>query len=207
MTLRITGKKGLCLLLRRLKNRFWNVSTWFSNFLCSLSHIGNSRIASKERFKDEKDCAKVHAEGVRCMVGSISKAWQRLQHLSPTLTNRRKKQKVIVYPFEDGHATVWHRQANNEFSWERNQSKTQKSANTDAFHTRQNVHCVPAAFCIDSQKLKYSPFSRCSPVFLLLDSPLMNWRCWTRLLREKKPKAAAIALPAPAFAKKTSRQK
>lgn len=76
---------------------------------------------------------------------------------------RRKKQRVIVYPFEDNRATVWHRQANNEFSWERNQSEAQKSANTDAFQTGQNVHCVPAAFCICSQKLKYPPFSRCSP--------------------------------------------
>ena len=68
---------------------------------------------------------------------SISTAWQTLQKSSPTLTNRRKKQKVIVYPFEENRATVWLRRANNEFSWERNQSETQKSANTDAFHTRQ----------------------------------------------------------------------
>ena len=82
---------------------------------------------------------------------------------SPALTNRQK-QKAIVYPFEDNRATVWHRQSNNEFSWERYQSEAQKSANTDAFHTGQNVHCVPAAFCIYSEKLKYPPFSRCSRV-------------------------------------------
>lgn len=135
------------------------------------------------------------------MVRSVSRAWQMLQKLSPPLTHRRKKQRVIVYPFEDDRATVWHRWANNEFSWEWNQSETQKSANTDAFHTSQNVHCVPAAFCIYSQKLKYPPFSRCSPVFLLLDLSLMNWRRWTRLPKEKKPKADDIAFPAPAAKK------
>lgn len=48
-----------------------------------------------------------------------------------------------------------------------------------------------------TQKLKYPPFSRCSPVFLLLDLSLMNWRRWTRLPKEKKPKADDIAFPAP----------
>lgn len=44
-----------------------------------------------------------------------------------------------------------------------NSEQIQKSSNTDAFHTSQDVHCVPAAFRIDFQKLKYPPFSRCSP--------------------------------------------
>lgn len=46
----------------------------------------------------------------------------------------------------------------------------QKSANDDAFHTSQNVHCVPAAFCIYSQKLKYPLFFQ---MFLCVTPPLL----------------------------------
>lgn len=95
----------------------------------SLSHIGHSKSAlvcvcvfcMLQRLKrNDLRCMQWFE---RCLVlaGLFAKAWQRLQKLSPTLTNRRKK--VIVYPFEDNRATVWHRRANNEFSWERNQSE------------------------------------------------------------------------------------
>lgn len=98
----------------------------------------------------------------RCLVFSIRLGYK---VASLTLTNRREN-----HPFEDSCPTVWHRETNNEFSGETNWSETLKSANTDAFHIGQNAHCVPAAFCISSQKLKYPPFSRCPPVLHLLVS-------------------------------------
>lgn len=60
-----------------------------------------------------------------CMIlaGPLTKLGQGFKSSSADVTNRRKKQKVIVYPFEETRASVWHRQANNEFSWERNQSE------------------------------------------------------------------------------------
>lgn len=146
----------------------------FSNFFCTLSHIGNSKntvvcvfvLYASEIKKNNQRCTQCF-ERCTLFAALLAKHGQGCE--SPALTNRRKKQKVIVYPFEDDRATVWHRRANNEFSWERNQSETQKSANTDAFHSSQNVHCVPAAFCIYSQKLKYSPLFQ---MFLLCSSSL-----------------------------------
>lgn len=76
--------------------------------------------------------SKIKESNLRCMqwfkrctvlVGRLAKHGQGCKSSSPALTKRRKKQRVIVYPFEDNHATVWHRQANNEFSWETNQSE------------------------------------------------------------------------------------
>lgn len=80
---------------------------------------------------------------------------------SETQTNRRKKQKVIVDPFEGNRATVWQRQANNEFSWEGNQSEPRSLLTLTHFIPAKMsiVYLLLFAFALKSRTIP--PFSRC----------------------------------------------
>lgn len=141
-----------------------------------------------------------------CMIlaDRLTKLCQDCKSSSTDLTNRRKKQKVIVYPFEETRASVWHRQANNEFSWERNQSEPRTLLTLTHFIPAKMsiVYLLLFAFTLKSWNISLFP-----DVPLCSSSSTRLW--WTGdvgpgYLKEEKGKAAATMFPAPTFAKKTA---
>lgn len=129
----------------------------------------------------------------RCTVlaGRLAKYGQGCKSWCPASTCRRRKQKVIVYPLEDDRATVWHGQANNEFSWERNQSRSGSLLTLTHFIPAKMsiVYLLLFAFALKSRNSFFFP-----------DVPLCYSSSW------KQIKAAATALPASVFTKRHRRR-
>lgn len=103
--------------------------------------------------------SKIKKNNLRCMQwfkrckGPCSWSW------SEALTNRRKKQKVIVDPFEGNRATVWHGGANNEFSWEGNQSESRSLLTLTHFIPAKMsiVYLLLFAFALKSRNIPPFP--------------------------------------------------
>lgn len=102
-------------MLRGLKNRLRNVAFFrlllhsFTVLLISERETQNCVLSVLQRTKSAHSSLSAGS-----LAGRLTKG--------PALTNR-KEQEGIVYPFEDKCATVWQRRANNEISWEGNQSE------------------------------------------------------------------------------------